>query len=171
MMKKYAKLMILGLLLLIPGCDVPEPSPQDIVDAINKAGPSIVKISFVEVPDQATAKKDAQFIATMMETDAIPFVTNSDLPAAQLIPQLKKLLGSKITNNLYVGVAFSVVELAVGNIDINAPSMTADEKDYVIASLTAIDQGCKDYLGGKTSRKAFFDVQKAHEKALKKKSQ
>ncbi len=137
--------------LFIAGCNAPSP------DQVRKTSATLLYDVLIEI-DPATAKKDAQFISTAMSTDIIPFVTDSQLPAAQLIPQLRKLLGAKIANQKYVGVALGIISTATsfGNINIKAPKMSDSERAYILAACGAIQDACDGFLTGKAVRVKLF---------------
>lgn len=144
-------MLLCGLVVFIAGCNAPPP------DQVRKTGATLLYDVLIEI-DPATAKKDAQFISTAMSTDIIPFVTDSKLPAAQLIPQLRKLLGAKLANQKYVGTALSIVSMATsfGNINIKAPKMSDTERAYVLAACGAIQDACDGFLTGKSVRVQLF---------------
>lgn len=152
-------LAVVGLLFL-SGCNAPPP------DQVRKSGATLLYDVLIEI-DPATAKKDAQFISTAMSTDIIPFVTNSQLPASQLIPQLRKLLGNKIAGQKYVGAALSIVSMATsfGNININAPKMSDNERAYVLAACNAIQDACDGFLAGKVVHVKLFKPSEGSENA------
>ena len=155
----YLLTLFVGLFVL-SGCNAPPP------DQVRKSGATLLYDVLIEI-DPATAKKDAQFISTAMSTDIIPFVTNSQLPAADLIPQLRKLLGAKITNQKYVGAALSIVSMATsfGNINIKAPKMSDTERAYVLAACNAIQDACDGFLTGKAVRVKLFKSEGTDETA------
>lgn len=157
-MRKLA-LLFVGLLFL-SGCNAPPP------EQVRKSGATLLYDVLIEV-DPATAKKDAQFISTAMSTDIIPFVTNSQLPAAQLIPQLRKLLGEKIAGQKYVGACLSILSLATsfGNVNIKAPKMSDTERAYVLAACNAIQDACDGFLTGKAVRVELFKPLEGRENA------
>lgn len=143
-MKKLLALVLCGV-IFISGCSV---SPAQIIAGIDAFGGLAITDALKEVPNQDAAKKDAEFVSIALKTDIIPFVQNGTLPASQLVPQLRKLLGAKLVNTPYVGITLSVLSFAVANVDIKAPTMTDNEKNYILSACNAIVKGCDDFAAG-----------------------
>src|SRR5262249_53968818 len=95
----------------------------------------------------ATADSVAQNIVNVTDAELIPLVSTGN-PAQALETQIQTKLEAAAGPNWAPTIA-SILGEIFGNVNMSAAQMTSDETAEVLAGLTALESGCKLFLGGK----------------------